>query len=167
MRAGRASSVQPDCQCALSASHVPAHLYCPVLGLTCESRSDPRIHFHLPPRLCPSTAGCSPPGSGSGYIHCRSQSMAINATEQCLPSISVFHCLLPVAFLFHLSPRLCPSSARCSPPSVSSIVFCLVLSCFTFHLGFVHPLQDVALHQCLPLSSVCCFPNPGGSLLLC
>ena len=33
-------------------------------------------------------------------------------------------------------------------------------------LGFVHPLQDVALHQCLPLSSVCCFPNPGGSLLL-
>ena len=35
------------------------------------------------------------------------------------------------------------------------------------HLGFVHPLQDVALHQCLPLSSVCCFPNPGGSLLLC
>ena len=34
-------------------------------------------------------------------------------------------------------------------------------------LDFVHPLQDVALHQCLPLSSVCCFPNPGGSLLLC
>ena len=34
-------------------------------------------------------------------------------------------------------------------------------------LGFVHPLQDVALHQCLPLSSVCCFPDPGGSLLLC
>ena len=38
---------------------------------------------------------------------------------------------------------------------------------FVFHLGFVHPLQDVALHQCLPSSSVCCFPNPGGSLLLC
>ena len=36
----------------------------------------------------------------------------------------------------------------------------------SFHLGFVHPLQDVALHQCLPSSSVCCFPNPGGSLLL-
>ena len=35
------------------------------------------------------------------------------------------------------------------------------------HLGFVHPLQDVALHQCLPSSSVCSFPNPGGSLLLC
>ena len=35
------------------------------------------------------------------------------------------------------------------------------------HLGFVHPLQDVALHQCLPLSSVCCFTNPDGSLLLC
>ena len=50
---------------------------------------------------------------------------------------------------------------------MSSIVFCLLLSCFTFHLGFVHPLQDVALHQCLPLSSVCCFPVPGGSLLFC
>ena len=25
----------------------------------------------------------------------------------------------------------------------------------TFHLGFVHSMQDVALHQCLPLSSVC------------
>ena len=36
---------------------------------------------------------------------------------------------------------------------------------FTFHLCFVHPLQDVALHQCLPLSSGCCFPVPGGSLL--
>ena len=24
--------------------------------------------------------------------------------------------------------------------------------------SFVHPMQDVALHQCLPLSSVCCFP---------
>ena len=35
------------------------------------------------------------------------------------------------------------------------------------HLGFVHPLQNVALHQCLPYSSVCCFPNPGDSLLLC
>ena len=34
-------------------------------------------------------------------------------------------------------------------------------------LGFFHPLQDVALHQCLPLLSVCCFPNSGGSLLLC
>ena len=34
------------------------------------------------------------------------------------------------------------------------------------HLGFVDPLQDVALHQCLPSWSVCCFTNPGGSLLL-
>ena len=70
-------------------------------------------------------------------------------------------------FTFHLSPRLCPSTAGCSPPSVSSIVFCLLLSCFTFHLGFVHPLQDVALHQCLPLSSVFCSTVPGGSLLPC
>ena len=50
---------------------------------------------------------------------------------------------------------------------MSSIVLCLLLSCFSFHLGFIHPLQDVALHQCLPLSSVCCFPVPGGSLLPC
>ena len=68
---------------------------------------------------------------------------------------------------FHLSPRLCPSTAVCSPPSMPSIVLCLLLSCFTFHLGFVHPLQYVALHQCLPLSSVCCFPVPGGSPLPC
>ena len=55
---------------------------------------------------------------------------------------------------FHLSPRLCPSTAGCIPPSMSSIAICLLFSCFTFHLGFVHPLQDVALHQCLPISSV-------------
>ena len=30
------------------------------------------------------------------------------------------------------------------------------VNAFTFHLGFVYPLQDVALHQCLPLSSVNC-----------
>ena len=30
-----------------------------------------------------------------------------------------------------------------------------------------HLLQDAVLHQCLPLSSVCCFPVPGGSLLPC
>ena len=79
-------------------------------------------------------------------------------------SIKVFHCL-SIAFLFRLSPRLCPSTAGCSPPSKSSIVFCLLLSSFTFHLGFVHPLQDGVLHQCLPLSSVCCCLDPGGSLL--
>ena len=38
---------------------------------------------------------------------------------------------------------------------------------FTFHLGFVHPQPDVALHQCLPLSSNCCFPVQGGSPFLC
>ena len=31
---------------------------------------------------------------------------------------------------FHLSPRLCPSTAGCSPPSVPSIVLCLLLSCY-------------------------------------
>ena len=37
-------------------------------------------------------------------------------------------------------------------------------SALRLRLRFVHPLQDVALHQCLPLSSVCCLPNPGDSL---
>ena len=37
------------------------------------------------------------------------------------------------------------------------VLFTFHLSSFTSHLGLVHPLQDVALHQCLPLSSVCCF----------
>ena len=46
-------------------------------------------------------------------------------------------------------------------------VFTLLSTFHTFYLGFIHPLQDVALHQCLPLSSVCCFPVPGGSLLPC
>ena len=45
--------------------------------------------------------------------------------------------------------------------------FCRYRLHLHLHLGFVHPLQGVALHQCLPSSSVCCFPNPGGSLLLC
>ena len=38
---------------------------------------------------------------------------------------------------------------------------------FTFRLGFVHPLQDSTLNQCPPLSSLCCFPDPGASLLPC
>ena len=46
-------------------------------------------------------------------------------------------------------------------------VLVFILFLISSHLGFVHPLQDVALHQCLPSSSVCCLPNPGGSLLLC
>ena len=58
----------------------------------------------------------------------------------------------------HLSPRLCPSTAGCSPPSMSSS--------FTSHLGFVHSLQDVALLQCFPLPSVCSFPLSDGSLLI-
>ena len=37
----------------------------------------------------------------------------------------------------------------------------------SLHLGFVHPLHDVALHQCLPLPSVWCLPVPGGSPLPC
>ena len=47
------------------------------------------------------------------------------------------------------------------------IVIIIIAIFISSHLGFVHPLQDVALHQCLPSSSVCCLRNPGGSLLLC
>ena len=86
-------------------------------------------------------------------------SLSVTTSRQTRPA--------PFSLSSSSSSRLCPSTAGCSPPSMSSIVFCLLLSCFTFHLGFVHPLQDAALHQCLPSSSVCCFPNPGGSLLLC
>ena len=35
-----------------------------------------------------------------------------------------------LCFTFHLSPRLCPSTAGCSPPSMSPIVLCLLLYCF-------------------------------------
>ena len=61
-----------------------------------------------------------------------------------LGSINVFHCPLFVAFLFHLSPRLCPSTVGCSPPSVSSIVLCLLFSCslvpFFLVMSFCHLL---------------------------
>ena len=41
------------------------------------------------------------------------------------------------------------------------------LTCLTWlHLGVVHPLQDVALYQCPPLSIVQCSPAPGSSLFL-
>ena len=30
---------------------------------------------------------------------------------------------------FHFSPRFCPSNARCSPPSMCSIVLCMLFSC--------------------------------------
>ena len=90
------------------------------------------------------------------------------ALHQCLPLSSVY-CFPVSPFTQALPPPPPPPlpTAGCSPPSVSSIVLCLLLSSFTFHPGFVHPLQDVALHQCLPLSSVCCFPDPGGSLIPC
>ena len=44
-------------------------------------------------------------------------------------SASVFDSICLDAFSFHLSPTLCPSTAGCSPPSTSSVVFCLLLSC--------------------------------------
>ena len=62
--------------------------------------------------------------------------------------------------------RLRISLAKCWSISLVT-VFCYAyyfrFSPFTFHLGSVHLLQDVALHHCLPLSSACCFPVPGSS----
>ena len=55
----------------------------------------------------------------------------------------------------------------CSFGSILYLQIRFIILHLHLHLGFVHPLQDVALHQCLPPSSVCCFPNPGRSLLLC
>ena len=53
---------------------------------------------------------------------------------------------------FHLSPRLCPSTAGRSPPSVSSIVPCLLLSSFlamsSCHLLFGRPLDLFPLLGC-------------------
>ena len=61
-------------------------------------------------------------------------------------------------------------SLRCSEEIVKSQIApfnAIIISSFVFCLGFVHPLQEVALQQCLQLLSVCCFPDPGGSLLPC
>ena len=82
----------------------------------------------------------------------------IFAVEGSGPSVTRSTILYICTPLSSTSPRLCPSTAECNPPSMSSIVFCLLLSCFTFHLDFVHPLQNVALHQCLPshLLLSCC-----------
>ena len=66
------------------------------------------LWLHLSPRLCPSTAGCSPPSISSIVV-----------------------CLLLSCFIIHLSLTLCPSTEGCSPPSMSSIVLCLLLSPFT------------------------------------
>ena len=66
---------------------------------------------------------------------------------------------------------MCVCMCACVRACVCVCVCVCVCECvcdlISSHLGFVHPLQDVALHQCLPSSSVCCLPNPGGSLLLC
>ena len=117
--------------------------------------------IYLSLRLYPSTAACSSPSMPS-IVYCLLLSCFTFylGFVHPLQDVALHHCLplSSVAFLFHLSPRLCPSTAACSSPSMPSIVFFLLLSCFTFYLGFVHPLQDVALHHCLPLFFVCCFP---------
>ena len=54
-------------------------------------------------------------------------------------------------FVFHLSPRLCPSAAGCSPPSMPSSVVCPLLSCsrwFPYHLLLGGPLDLFPLVGC-------------------
>ena len=48
-----------------------------------------------------------------------------------LQDVALHQCfqLFSLAFCFHLSPRLCPSTARCCPTSVPPTVLCLLLSC--------------------------------------
>ena len=64
-----------------------------------------------------------------------------------------------------LTPKWVVTQHRLS--AVRVCVCQITLLIYRLRLGYVHPLHDVALHQCLPLSSVCCLPNPGCSLLLC
>ena len=93
------------------------------------------------------------------------QCKACFVSEHDLKYSSVHVVLLNLfVFVLHsdiLASNCSPFSARLTcklRPFLASIPF-------TFRLGFVHPLQDVALHQCLPSSSVRCFLVPGGSPL--
>ena len=94
---------------------------------------------YLSPRLCPSTAGCSPPSMSS--MHCPLSVAFLfhlspgpcPSTAGCSPPLMP-SIVLSVAFLFHLSPRLCPSTAGCSPPSMSSM-HCPLSVAFLFHLS--------------------------------
>ena len=98
-------------------------------------------HFRLSPWLCPSTAGCSPPSMPSNVFRLLLSCFAFHlGFVHPLQGVALHQCLPSIAFLFRLSPRLCPFTAGCNPPSMPSIVLRLLLSCFAFHLGFVHSL---------------------------
>ena len=91
--------------------------------------------------------------------------------------VSTYLCLLPICHLPTYLPAVLTYAylfTICRPahiPSHLPVYLLTYLPTFlltrppTFHLGFVHPLQDVTLRQCLPLPSVYCFPVSGCSLL--
>ena len=81
-----------------------------------------------------------------------------------LLSSVICHADLLICVLCYSNPK---SLGKKCVPFHACLLFASRTNLISSHLGFVHPLQDVALHQCLPSSSVCCLPNPGGSLLLC
>ena len=66
------------------------------------------------PPLHDTRAVTPPKGGGRGGV----------GSDHVMAPCSCFH-----LFTFHLSPRLCPFSALCSPPSMPSIVLCLLPFC--------------------------------------
>ena len=90
-----------------------------------------------------------------------------------LQDVAFHQCLLSAAFLFHLSPRLCPSTAECSPPSMSSIVFCLLLTYLCPSLPVEHRPSTIPRHRTLFWAALvipdqlvpCCFSSASVSRL--
>ena len=150
---------------------------CPPLSsiqccLSIQCRMQPYIsvlYSHLSSVVYPSSAGCSPTSVSSTLIYPVLSIHPVQdaALHQCPPLSSIQCCpsiqcrMQPYISVLHshLSSVVHPSSAGCSPTSVSSTLIYPVLS--------IHPVQDAALHQCPPLSSIQCCPAPGSSPLLC
>ena len=66
--------------------------------------------------------------SSGGIIHISPFTFTLSMHCRMKPTIKAFHCLLSIAFLVYFLPKL-SSTAGCSPPSMPSTVFCLLLSC--------------------------------------
>ena len=87
--------------------------------------------------------------------------------ERVKSNLHIVLAMSPIGDAFRNRLRMFPSLINCCTIDWFQVTYLYHYFLISSHLGFVHPLQDVALHQCLPSSSVCCLPNPGGSLLLC
>ena len=91
-------------------------------GMVCRSGCDTGPpHGHLPAGPCPPAAQ----PARSAFL--QGESVAEDENEKLVfvseSPLGRFGCY------FRLSFRFCPSTAGCSPPSMSSIVLCLLLSC--------------------------------------